>query len=478
MMVDLKNIMIIWKINDLKSALKNDIITISSSLKLEISEIVIDSRKKTISGLFVAIKGENNDGHDFLEQVFENGAVAALVERIPAKFENDSRLILVKNSIKALENLAITARNRFNGKIIAVTGSVGKTSVKEMLKAVFSTQGKTFASQGNLNNHFGLPLSLANLPDDYDYGIFEIGMNHLGEIEPLSKMAKPHIAIITTVTSAHIGNFKNEEEIALAKSEIFSGLVSGGFAIINNDNKHIEFLKTKATNYQITTFGSKETSNIRLYIVENIDINHSKISLRINGSKDQISYIINTINEATIFNSLIAVACLKLIGKNLANSFEEGLLALSKLETPKGRGNIIKINKNNLNLTIIDDSYNANLSSMIAGLKFLPNLKNFQPNSRTVIAIGDMLEMGAVAKSEHQAIASHILENKIDKVLLVGEMMSELIPLLPKEKILGHFNQSSELAENLLSFLQDGDILFIKGSRGTRMDKLVDKLNN
>ena len=472
----------LWKINDLKSALKNDIITVLSSLKSEINEVVIDSRKKTNLGLFVAIKGENNDGHDFLEQVFENGAIAALVEKIPAKFENDPRLILVKNSIQALENLAIAARNRFQGKIIAVTGSVGKTSVKEMLKAVFLTQGTTFATSGNLNNHFGLPLSLANLPADYDYGIFEMGMNHLGEIEPLSKMAKPHVAIITTVTSAHIGNFKNEEEIALAKSEIFSGLLSGGFAIINNENKHIEFLKTKAAQgnnfHQITTFGSKETSNIRLYTIENIDINHSKVSLRINGAKEQISYVINSINETTICNSLIVVACLKLVGKNFANVFEDGLLALSKLETPKGRGNIIKTNKNNLNLTIIDDSYNANLSSMIAGLKFLSNLKNFQPNSRIIIAIGDMLEMGVVAKSEHQAIAHYILENKIDGVFLVGEMMAELIPLLPKEKILGQFNKSSELAENLLSSLQDNDILFVKGSRGTRMDKIVDKLIN
>ena len=470
--------MTIWKISEIKSALKESLINIPSSFKSEINEVIIDSRKKTINGLFVAIKGENNDGHNFLEQVFENGAVAALVEKIPDKFENDPRLILVKNSIKALENLAIAARNRFNGKIIAVTGSVGKTSVKEMLKAVFSTQGKTFATIGNLNNHFGLPLSLANLPADYDYGIFEMGMNHLGEIEPLSKMAKPHIAIITTVTSAHIGNFKNEEEIALAKSEIFSGLVSGGFAVINNDNKHIEFLKTKAANYQITTFGSKETSNIRLYTIENIDINHSKVSLRINNAKEQISYVINSINETTICNSLIAVAGLKLVGKNFANSFEDGLLALSKLEIPRGRGNIINTNKNNLNLTIIDDSYNANLSSMIAGLKFLSNLKNFQPNSRIIIAIGDMLEMGIVAKNEHQAIASHILENKIDGVFLVGEMMAELIPLLPKEKILGYFNKSDDLAQNLLSFLQDNDILFIKGSRGTRMDKIVDKLIN
>lgn len=466
--------MSLWKITEIKSALKDDIINVSPSFKSEISEVVIDSRKKTTAGLFVAIKGENNDGHNFLEQVFANGAVVALVEKIPDKFENDLRLILVKNAIQALENLGIYSRNRFNGKIIAVTGSVGKTSVKEMLRTVFLTQGKTFATSGNLNNHFGLPLSLANLPADYDYGIFEMGMNHLGEIEPLSKMAKPHIAIITTVTSAHIGNFKNEEEIALAKSEIFLGLVSGGFAVINNDNRHIEFLKTKAANHQITTFGSKETSNIRLYTIENIDITHSKVSLRIHGAKEQISYVINSINETVIFNSLITVACLKLIGK----SFEDGLVALSNLETPKGRGNIIRANKNNLNLTIIDDSYNANLSSMIAGLKFLPNLKNFQPNSRIIIAIGDMLEMGSVAKSEHQAIASHILENKIDGVFLVGEMMGELIPLLPKEKILGHFKKSDELAENLLSFLQDGDILFVKGSRGTRMDKIVDKLIN
>lgn len=468
--------MTLWQISEIKQALKEQIINIGK-IDLEVNQVVIDSRSKTNNGLFVAFKGENNDGHNFLKQAFENGCALAMVDRIPEGFSDDERLILVKNSLQSLEKLAIFSRNRSKAKIIAVTGSVGKTGVKEMLKTVFSTQGKTFATMGNLNNNFGLPLSLCNMETDVEFGIFEMGMNHSGEIEVLSNIAKPHIAIITTVCAAHIGNFNNEEEIALAKSEIFSGLVEGGFALINADNQHFEFIQNQAISRKIPinniiNFGSKEISNIRLLAVEKAENFNSQVTVFSAKSKQQISYLINTINQATIFNSLIAVACLEMAAKD----FNLGLESLKNLETPKGRGNLINVEKNGIKFTIIDDTYNANAASMQAGLKFLADLKNYQTESRTIAFIGDMLELGEFCEKEHKAIANYISTYNIDQVLLVGDSMSNLISEIKPEKLIGNFQNSSLAAQNLNFKPQNGDIIFVKGSRGTRMEKIIEKL--
>ncbi len=502
---------ILWQISEIKSALKDQIINIGK-VDIEINQVVIDSRAKTNNGLFVAFKGENNDGHNFLKQAFENGCVLAIVDKVLEEFINDDRLILVKNSLLALEKLAIFSRTRSKAKIIAVTGSVGKTGVKEMLKTVFETQGKTFATSGNLNNNFGLPLSLANMKSDTEFGIFEMGMNHLGEIEVLSQIAQPHIAIITTVAAAHIGNFQNEEEIAtkaifsgaifsgaifsgaivpraialekialeriaLAKSEIFSGLVEGGFALINADNQHFEFIKNQVITKKIPikniiSFGSKEVSDIRLLTVEKAEDFHSQVTVFSSKSKQQISYLINTINQATIFNSLIVVACLQMIGKD----FDAGFKSFKNLETPKGRGNLIKVEKSGIKFTIIDDSYNANAASMQAGLKFLVDLKNYQSPSRAIAFIGDMLELGEFSEREHKAIANYISAYNIDQVLLVGEAMHDLIAEIKPEKLIGHFQNSSLAAEKLNFQPQNGDIIFVKGSRTIRMEKIIEKL--
>jgi UDP-N-acetylmuramoyl-tripeptide--D-alanyl-D-alanine ligase len=486
----------LWQISEIKLALKDQLISIGK-LDVQINQVIIDSRSKTDNGLFVAFEGENNDGHNFLKQAFANGCVLAIVDKVPDGFSDgeklDERLILVKNSLQALEKLAVFSRNRSKAKIIGVTGSVGKTGVKEILKTVFSTQGKTFATFGNLNNHFGVPLSLCNMAKDVEFGIFEMGMNHSGEIEILSRIAKPHLAIITTVCAAHIGNFNNEEEIAnnaivsettalekiaLAKSEIFAGLQEGGFALINADNEYFKLLQDQAIAKgipinSIINFGSKEISNVRLLAVEKAENFNSQVTIFSTKSKQQTGYLINTINQSTIFNSLIAFACLEIFGKNM----DLGLESLQKLKVPEGRGNLINVEKNGIKFTIIDDTYNANAVSMMAGLKFLTDLKTYQPQSRAIAFVGDMLELGESSQKEHKAIANYISAYSIDKVLLVGEFMKDLISDIKPEKLIGHF-QNFSLAASFLEEQnnfqpQDGDIIFIKGSRGTAMEKLV-----
>lgn len=466
----------LWNHSEIKAALGSQILHLSGK-QINIDKVVIDSRTKVENGLFVAFRGENNDGHNFLNQAFENGCIAAIVEKIPEEFQGDERLILVKNSIASLEHLAAFSRARSNAKIIAVTGSVGKTSVKEMLKFVFATQGKTYATIGNLNNHFGLPLTLCNMPEDTDFAVLEMGMNHKGEIEKLSKLARPHIAIITTVAAAHIGNFANEEEIALAKAEIFDGLEVGGFAIINVDNHHFELIKSQALlrkipEDKIITFGKKEISNIRLLAIENGEDFNSKITVLTTHDKQQISYEINNINHTTIVNSLIVIACLNLIGKDISS----GLEAFKQLETPKGRGNLIRAKKDDVNFIVIDDSYNANAESMRAGLKFLCDLKAHKKGSRAIAFIGDMLELGEFSDDEHLAISNYVETHNIDKVLLVGDLMRNLITKIPPEKLLGHFDNSTLAAEKINFQPREGDIILVKGSRGTRMEKLIEKL--
>ncbi len=471
-----------WHKSKLEIALKDNLVKITIQRGVVAEEVVIDSRKKTQNGLFIAFCGENNDGHNYLRQAFENGAIMAIVQKIPDDFQNDDRLILVKDSNRALIDLATYARSIFSGKIIGITGSVGKTSIKEMLKTILN-KNRVFASYGNLNNHIGLPLSLCNLSENYDYGILEMGMNNLGEIRFLTNIAKPHIAIISNIACAHIGNFKNEAEIALAKSEIFEAVVENGYAILNHDNKYFDFLKSEALKNNIKetniiTFGKEINSDIFLKSFEIIDETKSMVTLILNPIfgciKKDSSYEINSINESVILNSTIAIAVLKILGENIEDYLEKFM----QLTTPKGRGNIVKISKNNKSFTIIDDSYNANLASMISGLRFLEKLGQQNPKSRTVAIIGDMLELGNEAVDQHKSIAKYIKQFNVGKTLLVGDLTKNIINELPKEQIIGHFNNSFDLACEVNELVNDGDIILIKGSNGTKMNLIIEALGH
>lgn len=476
--------MTLWTKQELISALGDEFITHNLPDKLSweasIDETIIDSRKATKHKLFIALKGENHDAHNFLDQVFENGCEIAIIhdKEIFEKFKTlspENKIILVKNTFTALYKLAEFSRNRSAAKIIGITGSVGKTGTKEMLSAAFSTQGKTFATVGNLNNHIGLPLSLCNFSKDCEYGIFEMGMNHLGEIEPLSNLAKPHLAIITNVGPVHIENFKNEQEIAIAKSEIFSGLVKNGIALINHDNKHFEFIKNKALNSKVSqnnifSFGESESSSYRLL---DVNIKSSELSeVKAKTKSDiEISYEISTSHKATIFNSVIVLACLDLLGNNV----RKGILTFKNLENSKGRGRTFQSKINDKKITIIDDSYNASVLSMLAGLEHAISLKNALNKNRVVAALGDMLELGDKSLELHEEVIGYLQKLKIDFAILVGEKMALAAKKLDKN-ICTVFPDSQTASLSIAEFLQDGDILYIKGSRGTKMEKIMEKI--
>ncbi len=466
----------LWTKKELLEALETQLVRHNLKSELTIDEIAIDSRKNLKNKLFLAIKGENTDGHLFINQAFENDAEVAIIHDAELFNKTQKNLILVKDSFAAFYKLAEYSRKKSHAKIIAITGSVGKTSVKEMLKTAFETQGKTYATTGNLNNHIGVPLTLCNMPRDTEFAIIEMGMNHLQEIEPLSKLARPHIAAITTIAAAHIGNFNNEEEIALAKSEIFSGLEPQGFAIINHDTKYYDFLKRSALVYDvlnenILSFGKNSQST---YHLEKLDIKDFAESIVIITTKNngKISYEISTSNQTVIFNSLIICACLDLAATNIF----KGLESLQTISAPKGRGAIINLNVENKNITIIDDSYNANVASMHAGLQYLSGLKQILNKKRSVAILGDMFELGDKSDELHEETLKFLQDFNIDFALLAGAAMTKAATKLNKKN---HktFTNSSDLAAEIKNFLQDGDILLVKGSRGMKMEKVIEILN-
>lgn len=466
----------LWTKNEIIAALGSDLLQHNLSAEIAIDEVVIDSRRATKNTLFFALKGDNNDGHNFLDQVFNNGCEASIIDNVEAfqKFSNHG-LFLVKNTFSALYKLAEFSRQKSSAKIIGVTGSVGKTGVKEMLKTSFAKQGKTYATSGNLNNHIGLPLTLCNMPSDSQFAIIEMGMNHLHEIEALSKLARPHIAVITTIAPAHIGNFNNEEEIALAKSEIFSGLEPQGFAILNRDNKYYHFLENRAKisgiqDKNILSFGENLASD---YQLTKLEIQGHELSLVKAKTKNhgEISYKISSAHKATIFNSLIVLACLDLTSHNITNSLD----TLKNLSASKGRGEIIAKKVDGKNIVIIDDSYNANVSSMKAGIEYLADLKTALNKNRSIAILGDMFELGDKAAPLHEETLQFLQEFHIDLALLAGESMKKATKVLDKKNYKTYLNAAA-LALEIKDFLQDGDILLIKGSRGMKMEKIIENL--
>ncbi|MBM5782433.1 MAG: UDP-N-acetylmuramoyl-tripeptide--D-alanyl-D-alanine ligase [Pelagibacterales bacterium] len=472
--------MTLWKKQELLDALKDEVISHNILNEIEIDEVVIDSRKASKTKLFIALKGEKHDAHDFLNQVFENGCEIALIHKEEEffKFRNSkNHIILVKNTFIALYKLAAFARQRSRAKIIAITGSVGKTGTKEMLKNAFESQGKTYATIGNLNNHIGLPLTLCNFPKNHDFGIFEMGMNHLGEIEPLSELARPHLAIITNVGPVHIENFKSEQEIAIAKSEIFAGLnKNSGKVLINFDNKHYDFLRKKAQYFQI------KEENIYCFgemggnyqILESIikDSNLSEIKAK-TAKNIKVSYQISTSQKATIFNSVIVLASLDLVGNNI----EKGLEKFKEIKSQSGRGKISEIKVDDKKIVLIDDTYNASVLSMKSGIDHALTLKNSLNKKRVIAALGEMLELGEKSLELHEEVTNYLRKLGVDFSILVGKNMTKAAEKLEKN-FYKTFDNSSDAALEIKNFLEDGDILYIKGSRGTKMEVLVTTLNH
>ena len=433
--------------------------------------VSIDSRTIEPGDLFIPISGPNFDGHKFVEHAFKRGAVASIVSRTIEELSQDAPILKVPDTIKAFNELGRGGRNRSVAQIVAVTGSVGKTGVKEAIGRLLSNQGRVSFSLGSYNNHFGVPLSLARLPKTADYGIFELGMNHSGELTQLSRMVRPNVAIITTVDLAHAEFFSSIGEIARAKAEIFKGLQAGGTAILNRDNQHFGLLREAALMAgagKIIGFGVHNQSQFKLI---DFKLNAEGSSVKVCYDNIEFSYELSMPGQHWIQNSLAVLSAVNAVGGDMI----EAAQSFADIKPFKGRGQLHTVPIQDGYFDLIDDSYNACPISVSAAIDVLSGLK---PKSlgRRICVLGDMRELGLNSTELHCALANKISNAQVDIILTVGPEMKHMCDQLPRIIRREHADKSDDILRPLLDILQAGDIVLVKGSATCKMGKIVDRL--
>ena len=459
----------LWSSNAMIAAMRA---VVNAVLPPEVTGLSIDSRTVAPAEAYFAIKGAVHDGHDFVEAALRAGAALAVVERgNREKFASDAPLLMVDDVLGALVELAHAARARLQGQVIAVTGSVGKTSTKEALRLVLSAQGQTHASAASFNNHWGVPLSLARCPETARFAVFEIGMNHAGEIQPLVKMVQPHVAIITTVEPVHLEFFAGIEAIADAKAEIFEGVVEGGAVVLNRDNPQFARLARRAKELgiqRVVSFGADAKSDARLIDVS-LQAACSAVHADIFGH--EVTYKVGMPGRHMAMNSLAVLAAAALAGADLALAS----LSLSQLEPAAGRGVRSTLELAGGAATLIDESYNANPASMAAALSVLGQAA-IGPHGRRIAVLGDMLELGAAAADLHRGLNEAIKASRIDLVYCCGPLMRNLWEALSTGKRGGYADSAANLEMQVVAAIRAGDAIMIKGSFGSKMKTIVNAL--
>jgi UDP-N-acetylmuramoyl-tripeptide--D-alanyl-D-alanine ligase len=432
----------------------------------------IDSRTVVPGEAFFAIKGDALDGHDFVATALQAGAGLAVVSnRKRAAAADDAPLLIVRDVLVALRKLARAARARASARVIAVTGSVGKTSTKEALSLALSRDGETHASVASFNNRWGVPLSLARLPASARYAIFEIGMNHAGEITPLTKLVRPHVAVITTVEPVHLEFFSSVEAIADAKAEIFAGVAPGGAAVLNRDNPHFERLRRRAKRARVArvvSFGEHEAADARLIRCA-MQPESTTVEADILGSR--VAYKLGTPGRHLVLNSLAVLAAASIVGADLALA----ALALADLRPAAGRGTRLTITLHGGEALVIDESYNANPVSMRAALALLAQAP-LSRSGRRIAVLGDMLELGPKASDLHRDLADVINDIGIDLVFCAGPLMHALWQALPPERRGGYAESAAALEPDVVAAIHAGDAVVVKGSAGSKMAPIVKAL--
>jgi UDP-N-acetylmuramoyl-tripeptide--D-alanyl-D-alanine ligase len=433
-----------------------------------VTGVSIDSRTLRTGDLFVALK-DQRDGHDFVSSAFRSGAAAALVEKSYRRRDDDGALFRVSDTLAGLEALGRAGRARLktNARIVAVTGSAGKTGTKEMLRACLSKLGPTHASEKSYNNHWGVPLTLARMPQDTLFGVFEIGMNHAGEIRPLTKMVRPHAAIITTVEAVHLEHFPSVAAIADAKGEIFEGLEVGGTAIIKHDSPYAARLMdiAKQCNARPMTFGFSVGADVR---GEDLKLSDEGSDMAVLVGGRAFRFHLAMPGRHIAENALAVAAAISALGADL----ERALPALATLLPPSGRGARCMLHVDGGEALLIDESYNANPASMRAALLTLGSVPR-RKFPRRIAVLGDMLELGAEAPLLHLGLKDAVEEADIDLVFACGHNMKNLYDALPAAKRGGYASTPSALEATLMSHLRSGDAIMFKASNGTRLGPLV-----
>ena len=426
--------------------------------------VSIDTRTLRPGDLFVALAGESRDGHDFVADALARGAAGALVHHDIAGLPAGAKLLRVDDTLAALHRLGEFARARFTGRMAAITGSVGKTTTKEMLRRILSTAGPTHAAEASYNNQWGLPLTLARLPPEAAFCVAEIGTNHPGEIAPLARLARPHVALITAIEKAHVGHFGSIEAIADEKAALLEGLEPGGTAILPRDTPLLARLVARARGAKTLTFGTALLAEARLLEAES-DADSVSVMARLSG--DVVSLRLAAPGAHMAMNALAALAAAVALGLPPAAS----AAALDGFAPLAGRGARRRIAWPDGEVLLLDESYNASAVAVRAALAVL----KLQPADRRVVVLGDMLELGEDGPAEHEGLADAVAETA-DLLFTCGPLMRLVFDAAPAAIRGAHAENSAALAPVVADALRAGDAVLIKGSLGMRMRAVVDAL--
>jgi UDP-N-acetylmuramoyl-tripeptide--D-alanyl-D-alanine ligase len=432
-----------------------------------LSSVSIDSREIVPEALFVAIKGDTLDGHDFVEAALEAGASAALVSEDWNRIHPGDKRIVVADPLEGLRSLGRAARARSRALIVAVTGSAGKTTTKEAIRAVLAAAGPTHYSIKSFNNHWGVPLMLARLPREAQFGVFEIGMNHAGEIAPLTNLVRPHVAVVTTVAAAHLEFFPSISDIARAKAEIFDGVEEGGTVVLNCDHDYLHILFERARELgigRIVTYGYDEEADYRIAPPE---VAGARTFARVVHGSDVLDLNLQVRGRHMIANATAALIVAKLAGLDRYVALRE----LAEFGAAEGRGQTTRVGPYDKPLLLVDESYNANVASMNAAMEVFGMVA--PPGGKKVLVLGDMLELGEQGAELHRSLKNAVVATGATRVFLVGRAIEPLADELDEALVAGQARRIEDLLEPILSSLAFGDAVMVKGSKGVRLASLV-----
>lgn len=449
--------MTLWTSADIATATNG-----AASAAFDVSGVTFDSREVGQGDLFIALTGETTDGHKFLDQAFDRGAAGAIVSQ-----DTPHPNVLVSDTFAALESLAKASRARTSARIVGVTGSAGKTGTKEALFAALDRSPAKTAHRSvkSYNNHTGVPLSLARMPAEVDYGVFEMGMNHPGELAHLTALVRPHVAIVTAIAPAHAAFFPDESAIADAKGEIFQGLEAGGVAIIPYDSPHRDRLAAAAAPYaaRIVTFGIDEGADVRA--IEAVRATNGGTFITAQLDQRELSYTVSQPGKHWVSNSLAVLAAVDAVGGDLALAG----LALADLGGLAGRGARFWVEVKGGRALVIDEAYNANPASMRVTLAVLGE----EAATRKIAVLGEMRELGGKSDEYHTALAGPVRDAGVQLVILVGEKMKPLAEALEGQVEIVHVPDAAAARDRLTATLEAGDAVLIKGSNGVGLSAVV-----
>ena len=440
--------------------------------------VSIDTRTLQPGDLFVALK-DIRDGHDFVALALEKGAAAALVTHKPAGVADNAPMLIVPDVLKALAALGCAARTRTHARIVAITGSVGKTSTKEMLRTVLSTQGKCHAAEASYNNHWGVPLTLARMPADTDFAVIEIGMSNPGEITPLSQMTRPHVAMVTTVAAAHLASFDNLAGIALEKASIMDGLEPDGVAVLNADIETSQVLQDHAKNLGVrqVLFGEAGLD----WAVHNVRLCGDVTVINASGGGEDYLFKLSVPGRHFAMNAVGVLAVTDALGADpVAASLD-----IANWLPPAGRGTreviVTDMANDGESLELLDDAFNANPSSLAASLEVLAVSKPTDNvgrivKGRRVAILGDMLELGEGEVQMHRDLASNKHLQSVHLIHCAGPLMHHLWQALPEDQRGQWAQTAAELVPKVPRLVDAGDVVLVKGSKGSKVSEIVDAI--